>query len=308
MLPFIFIELLFFMIIVVFIIGNHVFNEVVHMSSNDTTRLQNEKVSLERKGFNFESIFIKYIVENVKIISSLDGHTIPGDFIRHNFKVPRGVMIFVHGIGQNRISMYPLAEVFLERGYDVLLFDQRASGENIAKYNTYGVLESKDVIDCVHWLDKQTEADIIVWGISMGAASTGISLSDEYINHRIKGAILECPISDMKQVILCRMKKMKLKLPITFLLLTGSLINKLRLGFWYTEVNVCSYTQQAQVPVIVLNTLKDNITPYKMGIDIFISLTNSKSCILTVNDSRHANVFLNHTVEVLSIIDKCIGL
>lgn len=44
----------------------------------------------------------------------------------------------VYGLGGNRYTNYPIEEMFLQKGYNVLTYDQRSSNENTAQYTTFG--------------------------------------------------------------------------------------------------------------------------------------------------------------------------
>lgn len=70
-------------------------------------------------------------------------------------------------------------KTFLDLGYDTIAYDQRNSGENMAAYNTIGVLEAKDasaVID--HIKEKYPDGKVILWGESMGALTSVIAAGE----------------------------------------------------------------------------------------------------------------------------------
>lgn len=55
------------------------------------------------------------------------------------------------------------AKVFLDLGFDVLIPDQRNSGDNISKYNTFGVLESFDILDCLNYAKSIYDGKILLF-------------------------------------------------------------------------------------------------------------------------------------------------
>ncbi len=91
------------------------------------------------------------------------------------FAVPRqgngNAVILLHGVGDNREGMTGFAELFLSRGYSVLLPDSRAQGESGGAFPTYGVKERDDVRQWVDWLVlRQHPGCVYAMGESMGAA------------------------------------------------------------------------------------------------------------------------------------------
>ena len=85
---------------------------------------------------------------------------------------PNGnAVILIHGIGDNRQGMMGFAELFLSRGYAVLVPDSRAQGTSGGGFPTYGVEESKDVRDWFNWLQTRQHPNCVFgMGESMGAA------------------------------------------------------------------------------------------------------------------------------------------
>lgn len=59
-------------------------------------------------------------------------------------------VILVHGLGGNRYTNYPLTQMFLQKGYNVLTYNQRSSNENTAQYTTFGYWIT-DIIYGILW-------------------------------------------------------------------------------------------------------------------------------------------------------------
>ena len=57
----------------------------------------------------------------------------------------RGVLVYLHGSGDNRQGGIGLAKRFAPKGWDVLAYDSRAHGGSGGSVCTYGVLEKRDL-------------------------------------------------------------------------------------------------------------------------------------------------------------------
>lgn len=78
-------------------------------------------------------------------LTSEAGYTIPVYYICPNGAYDNKTMILVHWHEANHIAMYPIAEILLERGWNVVLYDQRAHGKNTAPTVTFDYIESVDL-------------------------------------------------------------------------------------------------------------------------------------------------------------------
>ncbi|WP_048601973.1 alpha/beta hydrolase [Rubeoparvulum massiliense] len=287
-----------FIIISIFT-GISVFNGSMQMVTNETTSMKQMEPYLEEQGLDLAKFRSEYSIETVQITSSLDGHLIPADYITRNGDKDADTVIMVHGLNGNRTTVYPIATLFLENGYNVLAYDQRSSGDNTAPYTTFGYLESHDLKDYVAYVREQIgeENRIGVWGTSFGGATVGIYLGSEEADKEVGFAILDCPISEMEFMLSTKMEEMDVGIPIDYLMFTGNITTKLKLGFTYEDANVCNYTSNTKVPVIIINSKSDIITPYFMGEDIYQSIPHEQKKIFTVEDSKHAEVFFDYPAE-----------
>jgi uncharacterized protein len=82
------------------------------------------------------------------------------------------VILLVHGLGADRSSMVPRAELLKEWGFSSLLIDLQGEGETKGDAITMGFRESKDVIAARNWIRARVPGQKIgVIGTSLGGAS-----------------------------------------------------------------------------------------------------------------------------------------
>jgi uncharacterized protein len=107
-------------------------------------------------------------------------------------------VILLHGIGDNRQGMFGFAELFLSKGFAVLVPDSRSEGESGGEFPTYGVKESDDVHRWFDWLNMQAHPKCIFgMGESMGAA---ILLQAVEKEPRFCAAVAESSFASFRQI------------------------------------------------------------------------------------------------------------
>lgn len=280
--------------------GIQVFAGSTQLVTNEETTGISDKF-FESYGMNYEEFLEAYQVEEIEITSSFDGHVIPGDYIyakQSSQNKNHKTVILVHGLGGNRYSNYPLAEMFLEKGYNVLTYDQRSSNENTAQYTTFGYWEKYDLIDCIDFVKENAPEQIIgIWSTSFGSATAGLALGYEDTDKLVDFLILDCPISSMKWMVEEQMRQMDLGIPVSYMCWCGNMINQIKLGFSYEDAEVAKAMERVETPVLIMNSKADEVTPFFMGQNIYEQIPGNDKQIWTVEDSAHADIWLDYNQE-----------
>lgn len=126
-----------------------------------------------------------------------DVYTESFDGLKLKAKLYRGTedvtVICCHGYKSSPIlDFVAISEMYVEKGYSILLPDMRGHGESEGKYIGFGVLDAHDL---KRWVDKMEEIfpgnDIFLHGMSMGAASV-MNSADLFRNGEVCGIIADC--------------------------------------------------------------------------------------------------------------------
>lgn len=227
-----------------YFIGTQVFMGSTQLVTCEDTSKVNDSF-WEKYNMDYDVFCNTYTIEHIDIVSTFDGHVIPADYIYALGKEENkdnSTVILVHGLGGNRYTNYPLAEMFLQKGYNVLTYDQRSSNENTAQYTTFGYWEKYDLIDYIDYVHSYAPEQVIgVWGTSFGGATAGPAMGEKDVERKVDFLILDCPVSDMKWMVEEEMRKMDIGLPISYMTFCGNVINKIKLGFGYDDANVMKF-------------------------------------------------------------------
>jgi len=283
-----------------YFIGIQVFKGSMQLVTNETTS-DVPKNFLEEYNMDYNEFYEKYKIERIELTSTYDGHIIPGDYIYANQSEGNKnnkTVVLVHGLGGNRYTTYPYAEMFLEKGFNVLTYDQRSTNENTAKYTTFGYLEKYDLIDCIDYIKENAPGQIIgVWGTSFGGATAGLAMGYKDTDKKVDFLILDCPISSMEWMINTELKDMNIGISVSYMSWCGNIVTKLRLGFSYKDADVSKAMRNVEIPVLIINSKADTVTPYFMGKDIYDSIKGTNKQIWTVEDSEHVMMWIEHNQE-----------
>lgn len=283
------------LIILVFIgvIGISIFTgkAVFDGYSNVVKREETIKNSQEFKK-DYEDLAKDYDLEKFEIEDKDLDHNIPAILVKKEGN--KDIAVLVHGMGGTKETVSPIMKIFLDLGYDVIAYDQRNSGENMADYNTSGLLESEDtraVIDYISpfYKDRNKNGKLILWGESYGGLTSVIAAGKDETN--IDYLILESPVSNGFDMIEGVMKDISNKqgIPLEFMIKTGDLYSKAKLGISFSDMDGRDYIKNIKIPVLITHSKIDKLTPPYMAEDLYKAKADDKKELITVDGYKHAS-------------------
>lgn len=114
-------------------------------------------------------------------------------------ETPRGTIIIAHGQSGSLDGDLHLAPAFVQRGFNVLMFDFRAHGRSAGSVVTFGSGEVLDLRGALDWLESERgvrQAGVL--GLSMGA---GVALTTAAHDCRITALVVDCPFYRLHTII-----------------------------------------------------------------------------------------------------------
>jgi pimeloyl-ACP methyl ester carboxylesterase len=108
---------------------------------------------------------------------AVDGVTLRGWWVPAA-GTPRGSVVLVHGFFRSRLEMVRKLPFLHEQGFSALLYDARHHGQSEGDRSSFGWFERLDVEAAVAEARRRTPGPAVVWGISMGAASTMLAAAE----------------------------------------------------------------------------------------------------------------------------------
>jgi hypothetical protein len=91
----------------------------------------------------------------------------------------KGTVVMAHGLNRSRIEMVRRAPFVHSEGWNALLFDLRHHGASGGATTTFGAREKEDVKAAVRLARERSPGPVVVWGVSLGAASVVFAAAED---------------------------------------------------------------------------------------------------------------------------------
>lgn len=283
-------------VIIIFIAVNSVGIYVGNKLYNESYKLETASVSAVYNiyKYTFDDIkFYSYLKEDISIESKY-GYKLNGTYI-YNPKPTKNTVILVHGIRDNRWSSLKYVDMYIDKGYNVLIYDSRHHGESGGDTITYGYYEKYDLDAFVNWVwDKNGPGIIGVHGESMGAATALLHSKINEKQHKVAFYIADCGYSDLATIFSKGLKEgYNIKNPLLnkTLIFYGSMVSLFRSGFAYEQVSPIKAIKDVTTPIMFIHGQMDTIVPVSMSKDMY-NVKKGPKAIYICSTSAHAGTFV----------------
>jgi len=229
----------------------------------------------------------------------------PHGYKLHGFYFPlknsKKTVIIVHGHNYSGYGSAKYIPIFRKRGYNTVIFDNRANKKSGGKHMTFGYYEKDDLKAWIDWVHKKTGTDTIIGlhGESMGAA---ISLLTAAEDKRIAFIVSDCAFSDLSKMLRFRMKT-DFGLPAFPLYHAASFMSKIRGAMYFSEVSPIKIIAQVEIPVFFVHGKDDDFTPPEMTEKLFEAKTKGIKKLYLAPKAKHAMSFWKNQKEY----DRLVG-
>ncbi|WP_449538375.1 alpha/beta hydrolase [Ferdinandcohnia sp. Marseille-Q9671] len=232
-------------------------------------------------------------------IESKFGYTIKGWFVKKTEE--KKFIIISHGVTQNKLNSIKYMKLFLQRNWNVLLYDHRRHGESGGKTTSYGHYEKFDLHSVVSWVKEQFGDDSVigVHGESMGAVTT--LLYAGMIEDGANFYIVDCPFSDFEAQ-LRYLLKVDYKVPAPLVLPFANMFLKFRDGYSVKDVSPVSVIQNIKNPILFIHSAKDDYILPEMTMELYKRKEGPKQ-MLIAEKGKHAYSFAENKEAYEKVID-----
>jgi alpha-beta hydrolase superfamily lysophospholipase len=200
----------------------------------------------------------------------------------------RGVIVYLHGLCDDRREAIGLARRYVPRGFEVVAFDSRAHGESGGDACTYGPLETQDL---ARILDTEPKGPVALIGGSLGAA---VALQSAAADPRVTLVVAIAPFSDLKTVELERGSWYVNAAEVD----DAFAIADRECGARIEEASPVAAASRIRCPVLLVHGTADTDTPPSHSERILAALRGRKQLVLEPGRAHHDAV-LPSTWEIV---------
>lgn len=210
----------------------------------------------------------------------------------------KGTILMFHGHGSSKSGIIAEARKLYEMGYQVMLTDFRAHGNSDGNTTSIGIYESKDVKAVYDYIKSTGAKNIIIWGISMGAA-TALKAIDEF-GIKPDKLILEMPFGSLHSAVQGRMKTMGLPAEPLSTLLT--FWGGIELGSWAFNHQPAKYALKVSCPVLLQWGAGDKRVTEDETNTIFGNIASHDKVMIKYLQSGHESLFKREMGKWVSVM------
>lgn len=229
-----------------------------------------------------------WLVENSRIASivSHDGLNLKAYFVPAAAPTDKLVLL-VHGYKAGPTGMAHYAQRYHQHGWNVLVPHHRAHGDSQGRYIGMGYLEHFDMLG---WLslvtDSQPEAQIVMHGVSMGAATVMLATGSADLPPNVRLAVADCGYSTVTAEFTHQLKD-QFGLPPFPLLPATSLVTKLKANYFFADVDCLAAVARSSTPTLFIHGDQDDFVPFAMLEEVYTAAACPKEK-LVVPGAAHA--------------------
>jgi len=186
-------------------------------------------------------------------VTSYDGYVLHAQFLPNPDRSSKYIIIS-HGYSDNRFGALKYAKMYLDLGFNVIVYDLRGHGLNEQTFCTYTARERKDLLAMIQD-SRQRWPDMTFFGLhgeSLGAA-TSIAVLEE--KPPVDFVVADCGFSEIASVLRNGMQAMHLP---GFLTGIMSIDAKIRFGYSYEDMKPIDSLKDNRIPILFIHGGSDS--------------------------------------------------
>lgn len=194
-------------------------------------------------------------------------------------------LLACHGYKCTGSSMKKYAKKGVEWDFNVLLPDLRGNGFSEGAYYSMGWLDRLDIKKWIEYIvEKDPQAEIVLFGISMGGA-TVLMTAGEPLPPNVKCVVDDCGYASIKEEFLYQLTQLFFS-PAKIIYYFGSLIAKVKLGFFLKAGDAGKQLQTSTLPIFFIHGKEDTFVPFEMSEELFTAYSGDKE-FMAVEKAGH---------------------
>lgn len=266
---------------------------------NESQKIQRHKEIVQSKKWVQDIAIDKISIETEDNLQLVALHYPSSEHTSHRWA------ILLHDYGGSKEDMRPITKIFHEHGFHVLTPDARAHGESEGNFISLGWLEHKDLLDWISAiLDIDSQAEITLYGISMGASTILMCPQDKLIN--VRNIVADSAYTSVYDILSWQMNQYY-KMPAFPILDSMGVLVKQKMGFQIRKASALPKLEKAYIPILFLHGDQNKQVPSEMAFTLYESCNSDKELYIIENSGHKAAMYAQpqeYYHHVFSFIDN----
>ncbi len=188
-------------------------------------------------------------------------------------------LIAVHGYMGEGKDQLSVGNRFYEQGYQVLIPDLRGHGQSEGTSIGMGAWDSDDIVEWINdILEKDQEASIALYGVSMGA-STVMMTTGHNLPEQVKVAVEDCGYTSAWDEFSFQLDDL-FGLPSFPALDAANIMTMIRAGYNLKDADALAAVKQSKTPTLFIHGDADDFVPTEMVYPLYEAATCEKKLFI----------------------------
>lgn len=219
-------------------------------------------------------------------VSSYDGYILHVQFIKNPQESKKYVLIS-HGYTDNRYGAVKYADIYLNLGFNVIVYDLRGHGLNEKTFCSYSVREGQDLKVLIED-SRERYPDAEVFGLHGESLGSATSISCLQYKPQVDFVVADCGFSEITNVLKVGVRWMKLP---EFIVDVAGVCAGIKYGIPFSRMRPIDALKDNEVPILFIHGAADNFIVPANSEDMR-KATKGYSEVHLIKDAEHANSVL----------------
>ncbi len=233
-----------------------------------------------------------------------DGVRLSGTWFRQVQNPSKKVALLLHGYGGKGRHMQNFAQIYWERGYDLLIPDARAHGKSEGRFIGMGWT---DRLDELVWLQEIIErigedAQIVLHGVSMGGATVCMTCG-ETLPAQVKCAVSDCAYTSVEDEF-AHLLDLMFHLPREPVLSAARLTARLHGYYDFREASALRQVARSKTPILFIHGEADTFVPFSMMQRLYDAAPVSLREKHAFSRANHGQSLTYSPEEYIAVLDE----
>ncbi len=247
---------------------------------------------------HYDTSFYEVLEKTDYMVEGTQGYILHAELLKNPDQSTKYI-ILSHGYTDNHIGSLKYASMYLQLGFNCIIYDLRGHGENEPTITTYGILEAEDLNLLIEdTLERYPEITVLgLHGESLGAATTITALK---YKPDVDFVVADCGFSDIENVLKKGYRNAHLPL---FTLELAEIGAKIRYNYSVKDMKPIDSLVENDIPILFIHGGKDTLI-LPQNSEEMAEATQGYHELHIIPDAGHAESFLTDPQMYKSYVEK----